>query len=205
MKSWVKSVFVVSCAVVMTLSSGLSGVARPGDGDMQMQVQIDELTAKIKANPKDFDAILQRGILYRKLGDLARCEADGKILVSEAPKLSYGYWLLSRVAKDRKDYANGLKWIRECIKRDASNSDHLNYELLCLYELGRFREVVTRSIEIEKTFPKNSHSYYYRAMARLTLKEPKAKIVEDLKNAKLYSGSEKAIYSAADKELANLK
>lgn len=198
MKSWVKSVFVVSCAVVLTVSSGLTVVARPGDGDTQLQVQIDELTAKIKANPRDFDAILQRGMLYRKLHKLDLCESDGKLLVALYPSRPSGYWLLSRVAKDQKNYSNGLKWIKECISREKPELDHFHYELDCLIGLKQYKNVISRSFEIEKLFPNDGETLYYRAIGRYNTNENEKLVKKDLLNARRYAAGNTHLLEGID-------
>lgn len=205
MKSWIKKFVVVSSALAISVAVVSPSFARPGDADTQMQVEIDQYTAKIKANPRDFDSILQRGILYRKLGKLDLCEADGVRLIQQAPELSHGYWILSRVSKDRGDYLNSLKWIREASKREPNNAGHLRFELICLFELGRYKDAISRSVEIEKKFPRDSHIFYYRAMSRINLKEPKDVVRADLLKAKANADGDVSIIKAVDKELACLK
>lgn len=204
MRSWVKSVFVVSCAVVLTVSSGLSSVARPGDGDTQMQVQVDELTAKIKANPKDFDAIADRGLLYRKLRKLDLCESDGKILIQLRPTSPFGYWLLSRVAKERNDPSTGLKWIRESIKREKPDADHFHYELDCLQDLKMYSALIARSVEIEKQFPKDAKNFYYRAVARYYSNQEASLVRSDLNSARRNASQDPDLLRAIDEVYKNL-
>lgn len=184
MKSWCKKFVVVASGVAMSLPIAFPGYARPGDADTQMQVEIDQYTAKIKANPRDFDSILQRGILYRKLGKMDLCEADGKSLISVNSSNPSGYWLLSRVAKDRSDFKSGLKWIRESIAREKPDVDHFHYELNCLNELDRYSELINRSLEVEKLFPKDAENFYYRALGRYNLHQAKQLVKRDLDTAK---------------------
>lgn len=193
MKSWVKIVFSVSFTIACGSTFVSPAEARPGDADTQLQAQVDVLTSKIKANAKDFDSILQRGILYRRLKELSLCEDDAKTLISRFPNNPNGYWLLSRVAKDRSDYKSGLKWIRECIKREKPNLSHFYYELGTLSDLNRESEVIERSIEIEKLFPRDGRNFYYRALARVNLGQNKEKILPDLYMAKKYSNGEPGV------------
>lgn len=204
MKTWAKSVFVVSCAMALNVSNGLSGVARPGEGDTQMQVQVDELTVKIKANPRDFDSIFKRGMLLRQLLRLDQCESDGKTLIKLNPSSPYGYWLLSRVARDRKDSANGLKWIRESIAREKPDIDHFHYELSCLNDLNRYTELISRSEQVEKLFPRDGRNFYLRALARYNANQDKQLVIRDLDLASKYASGDPGLAKSISKVYKSL-
>lgn len=174
------SVFVVSCAVVLTVSSGLSSVARPGDADTQMQVQIDELTAKIKANPRDTKSLSARGVAYWKSGNLLLSEADAEKLISTLPNSPFGYWLKAMIAKERKDHSAGLKFIRECIKREPFEPNHIHYEMSCLRDLKRFSELFELTNRLETKSPTDPEVFYFRAFARAGLDQSNLLVKNDL-------------------------
>jgi tetratricopeptide (TPR) repeat protein len=186
MKSWVKSVFVVSCAVALTVSAGLFCEARPCEADSQVQGQIDELTSKIRANPKDENALFERARLYRSQKKLTLCQSDAEEILKLHPEHASGYWLLAMIAKDKSDYLGGLKWIRETIKREQPNISHLTYELSTLTALNKDQEVIERSNQIERLFPTEGRVFYYRGLARFNLGQPKNLISADILNARKF-------------------
>lgn len=207
MKSWFKKFVVVSIVLAISMAVVSSGYARPGDADTQVQVEIDQYTAKIKANPRDFDSISQRGLLYWKIGNLQKSELDANSLISLRPQNAFGYWLRAICAKKQKDHYLGLKFIREAIKRESFNIDHVHYEMSCLRDLKKFSELYDATVNLEKMVPRDAECFYFRGFARNGLDHDKGAVKAEFQKARSLAVDEHndALISDVDQVLSRLR
>ncbi len=201
MKSWVKRLIVGLSAVTLGISSVTPAISRPGEGDLQKQVRIDELTAKIKTNPKDYQSYLERADFYLQLKELDLCQSDAKSAISVRPTGATGYWLLAHVAAERKDYSGALRLMREFLKRGKSNAEDFRFETSCLLFLQKYEEAISRSLEISKQYPEDSYIHCYRAMARLRTAKEARLIEEDIRLAAKYANGDGYVLC----EISNLR
>ncbi len=105
---------------------------------LQAQPKIDELSLRIKTNPKDVDALLERAALYTELARIPLAQRDYALVVKIDPKNAAGYIGRGKLSYGQPDAQ--LADFNQALKLDPTNADAFLARGTTYYGSSRFKE-----------------------------------------------------------------
>ncbi|HEX2916292.1 MAG TPA: tetratricopeptide repeat protein [Chloroflexia bacterium] len=175
----------------------------------QMLAEISSLTAAIEEKPDDPDVYIERGMAYKKQGQLSLAMEDFDRAIELDSEYNYAYYVRGNAHFDLKEYKKAISDYDQAIRLDPSDAYTYNHRGLAYHELKQYPAAIKDfDIALELT-PEDSAAYYVRGLAYFDYKKYEQAIQDFTRAIELntyymtaYSGRGNAYFSLGQYEKA---
>ncbi|KAH9580044.1 Tetratricopeptide repeat [Trypanosoma melophagium] len=144
---------------------------------------INEYTAAIQLDPKNFKALFNRGFCHDKIGDYDAAIRDYEAAIELEPRYAYTYYNLG-ISYDRRgdNFEEAIAMFDKAISLDNTNADFYHNRGFSQRKLGKYREAIRDYTTALSLDAQHFKAYYNRAFCYDKLGEI-TNAIEDYTNA----------------------